>query len=186
MRNVATQVEMDEFLVVRRLNLEIQGLPESYTAAPMGDVGAEVHPPSSGMVSQPGHLPPQQQVSSSSMVQGLNGQVGGLHPQQSLGGNGHGNANANVPSNSNHRMYSANNAMMQMQESGMNLVGPGPGPGLGSHLGSVNMGEKSSAMGQSLVDGGGKEDGNVREMNGASGSSSHVTEIPSGGNDDLL
>lgn len=44
MRTVATQVEMDEFLVVRRLNLEIQGYPESYTAAPMGDVGAEVHP----------------------------------------------------------------------------------------------------------------------------------------------
>lgn len=44
MRNAATQVEMDEFLVLRRLNLEIQGFPESYTAAPMGDVGAEPHP----------------------------------------------------------------------------------------------------------------------------------------------
>jgi len=45
-RNAATQVEMDEFLVVRRLNLEIQGFPESYTEAPMGevDVGVEVHP----------------------------------------------------------------------------------------------------------------------------------------------
>mmetsp|Transcript_5375 Transcript_5375/g.8243 ORF Transcript_5375/g.8243 Transcript_5375/m.8243 type:complete len:316 (-) Transcript_5375:46-993(-) len=45
MRNAATQVEMDEFLVVRRLNLEIQGFPESYTAAPMDNVGTEVHPP---------------------------------------------------------------------------------------------------------------------------------------------
>lgn len=49
MKNAGTQVEMDEFLVVRRLNLEIQGFPESYTAAPMMDdkdrVGAEVQKP---------------------------------------------------------------------------------------------------------------------------------------------
>ena len=45
MRNASTQVEMDEFLVLRRLNLEIQGFPESYTSEPLGDVGAEPHPP---------------------------------------------------------------------------------------------------------------------------------------------
>lgn len=43
LRNAATQVEMDEFLVVRRLNLEIQGFPESYTVEPIGDVGTEIH-----------------------------------------------------------------------------------------------------------------------------------------------
>lgn len=43
---MATQVEMDEFLVLRRLNLEIQGFPESYLVEPdaMDDkVGAEPH-----------------------------------------------------------------------------------------------------------------------------------------------
>jgi len=34
MRNAALQVEMDEFMTVRRLNLEIQGFPESYATAP--------------------------------------------------------------------------------------------------------------------------------------------------------
>ncbi len=52
MRSAATQVEMDEFLVIRRLNLEIQGFPESYTAAPLGDVGMESRPPSSSVHSQ--------------------------------------------------------------------------------------------------------------------------------------
>lgn len=47
MKNASTQVEMDEFLVLRRLNLEIQGFPESYTTEPvMVDVGTEVHHPS--------------------------------------------------------------------------------------------------------------------------------------------
>jgi hypothetical protein len=32
---------MDEFLVLRRLNLEIQGFPESYIAEPKDNVGAE-------------------------------------------------------------------------------------------------------------------------------------------------
>jgi hypothetical protein len=35
---------MDEFLVLRRLNLEIQGLPESYTCEPIGNVGYDVAP----------------------------------------------------------------------------------------------------------------------------------------------
>merc|ERR1719223_1192179 len=52
LKNAATQVEMDEFLVIRRLNLEIQGFPESYTAAPLGDVGMESRPPSSSVHSQ--------------------------------------------------------------------------------------------------------------------------------------
>ena len=43
-KSASTQVEMDEFLVLRRLNLEIQGFPESYTTEPiMVDVGTEVH-----------------------------------------------------------------------------------------------------------------------------------------------
>ena len=59
-RSASTQVEMDEFLVLRRLNLEIQGFPESYASAPDGSgpgggegggsicedmVGAEAAPP---------------------------------------------------------------------------------------------------------------------------------------------
>jgi hypothetical protein len=48
MKNASTQVEMDEFLVLRRLNLEIQGFPESYVSEPgaMADLcGAEPHHP---------------------------------------------------------------------------------------------------------------------------------------------
>lgn len=56
MKSASTQVEMDEFLVVRRLNLEIQGFPETYTTEPMGDVGTEVHPSSSS----PPLMPPPQ------------------------------------------------------------------------------------------------------------------------------
>lgn len=41
MRNASTQVEMDEFLVLRRLNIEIQGYPESYLADPLNNVVAE-------------------------------------------------------------------------------------------------------------------------------------------------
>jgi len=47
MRNAAIQVEMDEFMTVRRLNIEIQGFPESYATAPlMSDnmVVGEPHP----------------------------------------------------------------------------------------------------------------------------------------------
>lgn len=56
MKNASTQVEMDEFLILRRLNLEIQGFPESYTSEETqmfpDNVGAESHPlpPSSGLV----------------------------------------------------------------------------------------------------------------------------------------
>jgi len=43
MRTAAVQVEMDEYMVMRRLNLEIQGFPETYMAEPNGGdmVGAE-------------------------------------------------------------------------------------------------------------------------------------------------
>lgn len=43
MRSAAVQVEMDEYMVMRRLNLEIQGFPETYLAEPNGGdmVGAE-------------------------------------------------------------------------------------------------------------------------------------------------
>lgn len=34
MRSAATQVEMDEFMTLRRLNLKIQGFPESYATEP--------------------------------------------------------------------------------------------------------------------------------------------------------
>lgn len=33
-RNAAVQVEMDEFMTLRRLNLKIQGFPESYATEP--------------------------------------------------------------------------------------------------------------------------------------------------------
>ena len=51
MKCVSTQVEMDEFMTLRRLNIEIQGFPESYAAEPSDNCGTEVHPPP----------PPQQQ-----------------------------------------------------------------------------------------------------------------------------
>lgn len=43
-RNASCQVEMDEFMVLRRLNIEIQGFPESYCSEPYlteDRVGAE-------------------------------------------------------------------------------------------------------------------------------------------------
>ena len=54
MRNAAVQVEMDEFMTLRRLNIRIQGFPESYATEPfMGAsmVGAEPH-------SHDAYLPP--------------------------------------------------------------------------------------------------------------------------------
>jgi len=45
MKCVSTQVEMDEFMTLRRLNIEIQGFPESYAAEPSDNCGTEVHPP---------------------------------------------------------------------------------------------------------------------------------------------
>jgi len=56
-RNASTQVEMDEFLVLRRLNLEIQGFPETYTSEPVGNVGTEVHPRRDNSVSSPNGIP---------------------------------------------------------------------------------------------------------------------------------
>ncbi|KAL7575753.1 hypothetical protein ACA910_003083 [Epithemia clementina (nom. ined.)] len=46
-RNAAVQVEMDEFMTLRRLNIRIQGFPESYATEPFlgaSMVGAEPHP----------------------------------------------------------------------------------------------------------------------------------------------
>lgn len=59
-KNASTQVEMDEFLVLRRLNLEIQGFPESYVSEPeaMADMcGAEPHylPPPMAVGMPPSH-----------------------------------------------------------------------------------------------------------------------------------
>lgn len=69
MRNASTQVEMDEFLVLRRLNLEIQGFPESYTSEPLGDVGAEPHPPlvATSPHGPPGPHPPPQMIRNTMM-----------------------------------------------------------------------------------------------------------------------
>lgn len=56
MRNAALQVEMDEFMTLRRLNIEIQGFPESYATAPlMSDnlVVGEPHPLALAPMSQP-------------------------------------------------------------------------------------------------------------------------------------
>ena len=56
MRNAALQVEMDEFMTLRRLNIEIQGFPESYATAPtMADnmVVGEPHPLALAPMSQP-------------------------------------------------------------------------------------------------------------------------------------
>jgi hypothetical protein len=47
MRSAAIQVEMDEFMTLRRLNLRIQGFPESYASEPYEDdtmVVGEPHP----------------------------------------------------------------------------------------------------------------------------------------------
>ncbi|VEU37527.1 unnamed protein product [Pseudo-nitzschia multistriata] len=51
MRSAAIQVEMDEFMTLRRLNLRIQGFPESYASEPFGEdmVVGEPHQPQSAM-----------------------------------------------------------------------------------------------------------------------------------------
>ena len=60
-KNASTQVEMDEFLVLRRLNLEIQGFPESYVSEPdaLADLcaGEPHHPPPPMAVGMPGAPP---------------------------------------------------------------------------------------------------------------------------------
>lgn len=73
MRSAAIQVEMDEFMTLRRLNLRIQGFPESYAAEPYNDMDSMVvgephpHSVSSGpplMTDGPTlSLPPQDSVS---------------------------------------------------------------------------------------------------------------------------
>mmetsp|Transcript_7296 Transcript_7296/g.17789 ORF Transcript_7296/g.17789 Transcript_7296/m.17789 type:complete len:422 (+) Transcript_7296:124-1389(+) len=61
MRSAAIQVEMDEFMTLRRLNLKIQGFPESYASEPQGEdmVVGEAHQHSS--INRMSPLPPQQQ-----------------------------------------------------------------------------------------------------------------------------
>jgi len=65
MRSAAIQVEMDEFMTLRRLNLKIQGYPESYASEPHGEdmVVGEPHQPHSSM-SAVSPLPPTQQTPS--------------------------------------------------------------------------------------------------------------------------
>lgn len=75
MRSAAIQVEMDEFMTLRRLNLKIQGFPESYASeAHMEEdmVVGEPHPhsissappPPQSMIDGPAlTVPPQEPVS---------------------------------------------------------------------------------------------------------------------------
>ena len=58
MRSAAIQVEMDEFMTLRRLNLRIQGFPESYAAEPDHDEDMVVGEPHPHSVSS-GPPPPQ-------------------------------------------------------------------------------------------------------------------------------
>ena len=63
MRSAAIQVEMDEFMTLRRLNLKIQGFPESYASEPHMQedmVVGEPHPRS--ISSAPPQLPPQSMI----------------------------------------------------------------------------------------------------------------------------
>lgn len=55
MRGAAIQVEMDEFMTLRRLNLKIQGFPESYATEPYMDdmVVGEPHPLQAGSSQEP-------------------------------------------------------------------------------------------------------------------------------------
>ena len=55
MRGAAIQVEMDEFMTLRRLNLKIQGFPESYATEPYMDdmVVGEPHPLQAGSSLEP-------------------------------------------------------------------------------------------------------------------------------------
>jgi hypothetical protein len=59
MRGAAIQVEMDEFMTLRRLNLKIQGFPESYAAEPYMDddmVVGEPHPLAVSSIAPPGGM----------------------------------------------------------------------------------------------------------------------------------
>jgi len=51
MRSAAIQVEMDEFMTLRRLNLKIQGFPESYASEPYGEDMVVGEPQQSSMTS---------------------------------------------------------------------------------------------------------------------------------------
>ena len=57
MKCVSTQVEMDEFMTLRRLNIEIQGFPESYAAEPSDNCGTEIHSPHHHHVMTPSSYP---------------------------------------------------------------------------------------------------------------------------------
>lgn len=58
MKNAATQVEIDEYMILRRLNLEIQGFPESYTSEPSNMVGSESRYQSPSRLTPPRDLGP--------------------------------------------------------------------------------------------------------------------------------
>jgi hypothetical protein len=80
MRSAAIQVEMDEFMTLRRLNLRIQGFPESYANEPYGDdmVGGE--PSSAVHHHHPGghHHPPMTTVSHTTMMTDAMDPAGGV------------------------------------------------------------------------------------------------------------
>lgn len=74
MRSAAIQVEMDEFMTLRRLNLRIQGFPESYAAEAYTQQDMVVGEPHPYTVSS-AHPPPQALMTDGSM---------GMPPQESI------------------------------------------------------------------------------------------------------
>jgi len=108
-RNASTQVEMDEYMILRRLNIEIQGFPESYAAGPdllANAVGAEAHPvvlvpsapasatpgrsPSGNGTGTPRRTPARTVVDAGTGGSGPHGDASGVVPQAGNGGGGHG------------------------------------------------------------------------------------------------
>lgn len=78
MRSAAIQVEMDEFMTLRRLNLKIQGFPESYASEPHGE-DMVVGEPHQHSVMSP--LPPPQPQEHGDMMNGTdNGPPPSLPP----------------------------------------------------------------------------------------------------------
>ena len=131
MRNAATQVEMDELLVVRRLNIEIQGFPESYTAAPMDNVGAEARSPQ--------NVNPALNVIGGSLTMSPSPSMSNSMPQSQVLPPGGGGTNMNMNMN--------NNMNMNMN---MNMNGAENGVGVGATctIGTDPMtkGEASSTL----------------------------------------
>lgn len=86
-RNAAVQVEMDEFMTLRRLNIRIQGFPESYATEPfMGAcmVGAETH--ASGgeplLLDPSTALPPEGMMPMDDLAEGVTGPDQPSHPNE--------------------------------------------------------------------------------------------------------